>query len=390
VEKTKRNSRRRYSKKNNSKGPKRAAMLAFVVMAAAAFTVLSLMKTITVAVDGKEYQLVTFSSTYAKALESKSIAVGPSDKTAPSLDSKIEEGSTIKITRATNLKVNVDGKLISVVSAEASVADMLSAEGIKLSEYDKVSPSKEAQLKDGLEVSIVRVTTSDITDVNPVAFETVTNADSTLKKGATKIVQNGVQGEKTTVTRVFYENGTEVSRSVVSEAVTKEPVNKVVASGTLEAGSTATTAAPAATTAAKVPATASTATSAAAPAASTPAATVASAASTVSDSRGGSLSYSKVFTMKATAYSEEESSNSWGLQTASGVDAVRDPNGWSTIAVDPSVIPLGTKVYVEGYGYAIANDTGSAIKGNIIDCFFYKDVDMNAWGVRTVNVYILK
>ena len=311
MEKTKRNSRRRYSKKHSSKGPKRAAMLAFIVMSAAAFTVLSLMKTITVAVDGKEYQLVTFSSTYAKALESKSIAVGPSDKTAPSLTSKIEEGSTIKITRAANLKVNVDGKLVSVVSAEASVADMLSAEGIKLSEYDKVSPSKEAQLKDGLEVSIVRVTTSDITDVNPVAFETVTNADSTLKKGATKIVQDGVQGEKTTITRVFYENGTEVSRSVVNEAVTKEPVNKVVASGTVAAGSAATTAAPAATAAAKAPATATASTSAAAaaPAASTPAAapaaTVASAASTVSDSRGGSLSYSKVFTMRATAYSEE-------------------------------------------------------------------------------------
>jgi uncharacterized protein YabE (DUF348 family)/3D (Asp-Asp-Asp) domain-containing protein len=384
VEKTKRNSRRRYSKKHNSKGPRRAAMLAFVVMAAAAFTVLSLMKTITVAVDGKEYKVVTFSSTYAKALESKAIAVGPEDKTSPSLTSKIEEGSTIKITRAANLKVNVDGKLVSVVSAEASVADMLSAEGIKLSEYDKVSPSKDAQLKDGLEISIVRVTTSDITDVSPVAFETVTNADSTLKKGATKIVQDGVQGEKNTVTRVFYENGTEVSRSVVSEAVTKEPVNKVVASGTAAAGSTATTAAPAATTAAKATSTATASTPAAAPAA-----TVASAASTVSDSRGGSLSYSKVFTMRATAYSEEESSNTWGLQTASGIDAVWNPNGWSTIAVDPSVIPLGTKVYVEGYGYAIANDTGSAIKGNIIDCFFYKDVDMNAWGVRTVNVYIL-
>lgn len=374
-------------------------MLAFVVMAAAAFSVLSLMKTITVAVDGKEYKLVTFSSTYAKALESKSIAVGPEDKTSPSLSSKIEEGSTIKIIRAANLKVNVDGKLVSVVSAEQSVGDMLNAEGIKLSEYDRVTPSKDAQLKDGLEVSIVRVTTSDITDVSPVAFETVTNADSTLKKGVTKIVQNGVQGEKTTVTRVFYENGTEVSRTVVSEAVTKEPVKKVVASGTVASATTASTAAPA--TAAKATAAASTAASTApAPAASTvtataaptaPAAeTVASAAGTVSDSRGGSLSYSKVMTMKATAYSEEESSNTWGLQTASGVDAVRDPNGWSTIAVDPSVIPLGTKVYVEGYGYAIAQDTGSAIKGNIIDCFFYKDVDMNAWGVRTVNVYILK
>lgn len=378
-------SKTRFSKRR--KAMHRAGALLSLALIAATVTVICLKKTITVEADGKQYKVVTLSSTYAKALESKNITVGPEDKTVPGLDSKIEKGSTIKIIRAATVKLNVDGKVLSFTSSAANVGDMLKAQGITTSQYDKVSPSVTTQLKSGMEVSITRVTTSDITDVSPVAFETVTKNDSTLKAGTTKVVQNGVQGEKTTVTRVFYENGKETSSTVVSETVTKQPVQKIVAAGT---SATASTTASSSTATASGATTASTATTAAAAtaAAST---TVASAASTssVTDSRGGSISYSKALTVMATAYSEEESSNTWGLQTATGVDAVRDPNSWSTIAVDPSVIPLGTKVYVEGYGYAIAQDTGSAIIGKHIDCFFYTVADMNAWGTRTVNVYIL-
>jgi len=358
-----------YSKRSVSKRKKarrRTGLVLTLVLIAAGVTVSSLVKTITVSADGNQYKIVTLSSTYAKALEAKNITVGPEDKAVPSLNSRVTNGSTLTITRAANVKVNVDGKVLSMKSSEGSISDMLKSEGIQLSEYDKVSPSKDSQLKEGLEVTVTRVTTSDVTATSPVAFTTATKDDSTLLKGTTKVVQSGVNGEKTTVTRIFYEDGKEVSSTVVSETVTKEPVQKIVAAGTKTAAAATTTATAAAAT------------------------TVASAAAnTTTDSRGASLSYSKVMTVKATAYSEEEASNIWGLQTAMGVDAVRDPSGWSTIAVDPSIIPLGTKVYVEGYGYAIAQDTGSAIIGMHIDCFFYTVADMNAWGTRTVNIYIL-
>jgi len=391
-------SKTRFSKRR--KAMHRAGALLCLALIAGAVTAFSLKKTITVEADGKQYKVVTLSSTYAKALESKNIKVGPEDKTIPNLNSKIEKGSTIKIIRAAAVKINVDGKVLSSTSSADTVGDMLKAQGITTSQSDKVSPSVTTKLKSGMEVSITRVTSKDITALSPVAFETVTKNDSTLKKGITKVVQNGVQGEKTTVTRVVYENGKESSRDVVSEAVTKQPVKKIVAAGTAATASikasttvltkTLTEASKAASTAASTitPAASKAATAPSASAAST---TVASAASTssVTDSRGGSISYSKALTVMATAYSEEESSNTWGLQTATGVDAVRNPNSWSTIAVDPKVIPLGTKVYVEGYGYAIAQDTGSAIIGKHIDCFFYSVADMNAWGTRTVNVYIL-
>ncbi|WP_288221720.1 3D domain-containing protein [uncultured Clostridium sp.] len=88
------------------------------------------------------------------------------------------------------------------------------------------------------------------------------------------------------------------------------------------------------------------------------------------------------FTMSATAYTG-------GGLTAMGIKPVRDPNGLSTVSVDPSVIPLGSKVYVEGYGYAIASDTGGAIKGNKIDLYMNTLQDCYAFGRRTVTVNIV-
>lgn len=90
----------------------------------------------------------------------------------------------------------------------------------------------------------------------------------------------------------------------------------------------------------------------------------------------------KTLTMEATAYTGH-------TITATGTKPVRDPNGISTIAVDPNVIPLGTRVYVSGYGYAIAADTGGVIKGNIIDLFMNSEAECNAFGRRQVTVKIL-
>jgi 3D (Asp-Asp-Asp) domain-containing protein len=99
--------------------------------------------------------------------------------------------------------------------------------------------------------------------------------------------------------------------------------------------------------------------------------------------RGGATNE---FYMEATAYSptvQETDGNPW--MTASGMKS-----GRGVVAVDPKVIPLGSKLYVEGYGYAIAGDTGGAIKGNRIDVFFYSSDEMARWGRRWARVFVLK
>lgn len=110
--------------------------------------------------------------------------------------------------------------------------------------------------------------------------------------------------------------------------------------------------------------------------------------SPVAINRGSSTSssvppnFSGAIDVQATAYTNN------GF-TAMGYKTKRDPNGYSTIAVDPRVIPLGSKVYVEGYGYAIASDTGGAIQGNIIDLFVPSDAEAQNWGRRSVKVHII-
>lgn len=94
----------------------------------------------------------------------------------------------------------------------------------------------------------------------------------------------------------------------------------------------------------------------------------------------------KQLTVEATAYTA--SCEGCSGVTATGVDLKANPNQ-KVIAVDPSVIPLGSKVYVEGYGEAIAADTGGAIKGNKIDVFVPAQADAEQWGRKTVNVTVL-
>lgn len=100
----------------------------------------------------------------------------------------------------------------------------------------------------------------------------------------------------------------------------------------------------------------------------------------ISENVGGD--YLATFSMSATAYTG-------GSYTAMGLKPVRDPNGLSTVSVDSSIIPLGSKVYVEGYGYAIASDTGSAIIGNKIDLYMNSLQECYAFGRQNVTVHIV-
>ncbi len=91
----------------------------------------------------------------------------------------------------------------------------------------------------------------------------------------------------------------------------------------------------------------------------------------------GEFSYSEAFTCTAYAY------------VAGGYGASGNPAVVGTVAVDPSIIPLGTRLYIEGYGYAVANDTGGNIIGYTLDLVMDTEAECYQWGVRTVTVYVL-
>lgn len=105
-------------------------------------------------------------------------------------------------------------------------------------------------------------------------------------------------------------------------------------------------------------------------------------------SRGGDIPsrYTKVIDMKATAYCP---CNKCNYPWTGSPSAIGLPLKKGIAAVDPNVIKLGTRLYVEGYGEAIAADTGDAIKGNRIDLCYNTHQEALEWGIKNVKVYIL-
>ncbi|PLT32946.1 3D domain-containing protein [Bacillus sp. V5-8f] len=106
----------------------------------------------------------------------------------------------------------------------------------------------------------------------------------------------------------------------------------------------------------------------------------------VKTAAASSASY-KTMTVKATAYTASCKGCS-GI-TATGINLKKNPNA-KVISVDPKVIPLGSKVYVPGYGMAVAGDTGGAMRGKKIDLFIPSKSKAQLWGNRTVTIKVYK
>ncbi|MBK5241459.1 3D domain-containing protein [Clostridium sp.] len=312
-------------------------------------------KNITVVVDGNPIKLVTYQKTFDQALKKANISIALKDKLDKALDSKIVNNDIITINRAVSLNVLVDNKELNITSSEKDVAQMLITEKIVLSPNDKILPSLKTNITKGMDVIITRVKTETLEEKQAIDFKTVITNDNAVLKSKKSITQNGVKGEKSISIDVTYENGKEVSRKVVKETIVKNPINKIIVQGTMS---------PKTISRGDI-----------------------SEKSTEVVNVSVTNTSGKTLNVKATAYWAFNGVNN--TYTASGRKAVRNPNGYSTIAVDTKVIPLGTKLYVEGYGNAIAADKGSSVKGNYIDVYFNTRQEAINWGVKYLKVTIL-
>ena len=339
-----------FIKKSFSNGPKaKIVILATVcVVAVAVITIVTMRKTVKLRIDGKEEVLITYKGTVKDALQDKGIEVSKHDKVQPSLESKINEAEEITVKKAVPIKVNFAKKDVTVLSAEDNVEDALVASNDQLKkegvEYvkgvDEIKPGPNAPIEKDMNVDVIKVETKNITEHKEIPYDTVTKNDSSLEKGKEKVEAVGKNGKQEVTYQVVYKDGKAASKTEVSSKVVATPINAIVVQGTKN------------------------------PVKYIP-------------NRGDSVQYKKHLVMESTAYSGHNT-------TATGVKPVYNPGGVSTIAVDPRVIPLGSLVYVEGYGYARAADTGGAIKGNIIDVFFNSSSQCNSWGRKYgVDVYIV-
>ena len=187
------------------------------------------------------------------------------------------------------------------------------------------------------------LTAKEIVQRESIPYTTLRKSSSDMRVGASKTVQEGKNGEKQVVYKVYSKGDEEVRRETVSSKILRNPVQEIVKVG--------------------------------------------SAASKRFASRGGGyFSGGKIVTMIATGYgpSPAENGGNTSGRTATGLKI-----GHGVVAVDPKYIPLGTRLYVEGYGYAVAADTGGAIKGNRIDLGHASTREANRVGRRSVRVRIL-
>ena len=201
-------------------------------------------------------------------------------------------------------------------------------------------------------VTVSRVTYEETQETEAVAYSTKEEKTDSLYEGETKVKTEGVEGERTIVYRNKMVNGKVVETEEISNEVTTEPVDKVVLVGTKKKPSGYASI---------------------------------SSDGTLIDHNGNRVSYKKAFTGRCTAY------------TGGGWTATGRPAQYGNIAVNPDVIPYGSKLYIcspDGsvvYGYAIAADTGGfASKGYIMaDLYFDTYEECANFGVRNMTIYVL-
>lgn len=310
-------------------------------------------KDLSIVVDGQVMEITVLSGNLKSVFLDNGISIGNKDKVSVALDSKVKDGDKVSIKRAVEVKLAMDGKETTIQTAEDTVGEMLKAENIAVRDQDKISVPLDKKIEKNMLCKITKVDEEIKEVIQTIEFAKERRNDERSAIGTEKVLQDGVKGEKAISTKIVYEDGKEVSRRVVGEKLLKAATNQILAVGTLKPIK-------------------------------------------VAKSRGtGDFKYSKILNVSATAYTFDVNPKTGkrddpSCTTATGIRAKRDPNGCSTISVDRRVIPLGTKVYVEGYGYAIAADTGGSIKGNVIDVFMNKYSEAKKWGRRNVKVYILK
>lgn len=289
-------------------------------------------------INGKTKTVFTYEKTVGDFLEKEGIVLKNKDLVSPSLDKEIDKDMKIVISSPKSYHIKDGDKTLIAEASGYTVADVLDNLDIKLNKLDRVSLPLDEIAKEGMEIRIDRVVVENLENKIEIPFETESRENKDMFEGEKKVITKGEVGQKTESLKNTYVNGVLETTEVLKSEITKDPVKEVVEVGTKKG-----TQAP------------------------------------------NGKNAKRVIVMQATAYDPTA-----GSKTAMGTRA-----RVGAVAVDPKVIPLGSKLYIESmdgfptYGYATAEDTGGAIKGNRIDLFYNSNAEANRFGRRNVKVYVL-
>lgn len=311
--------------------------------------------TFTVTEDGQQLAFASSRPTVGLALLEMGVRLGPGDDVTPPIDTELTEGMDITVRHAVPITVALPEGRRVVYTLRRTVGEALADAGVELPSGDgevRVEPPLDTPVRRGLSVHVILVSDELALEKEFVEAQTVFEPDPSLPPGATRVVE-GHDGVHYRQYRIEYENGVEVSRELVAEWYDPEPRNTVIYY---------------------------------APRPAAPA---------LPDAQAGGLGgpppegarVVRTLRVYATWYNAASAGRSpsdplYGI-TATGVRVT-----YGVIAVDPNVIPLGTKMYVPGYGYGVAADTGGAVVGHVID-LGYPDGVTPGFTPGWVDIYIL-
>ncbi len=296
----------------------------------------------TIVENGREVPSTSSRPTVAQALREAGVVVGPGDAVTPDGQSPLDADARIELRHARAVTVALPNGHKVLYTLALSVGEALDSEGIVLPPGAFVDPSASTLITAGMSVRVVQLSASSDTEIEYIESSTVYRSDSSLPPGEVRTVK-GHDGARVRRYEVSYVNGEEAGRDLIDERFDPEPVDTLIYYPTR------------------------------------------TGASESQPADAGSVS--KTLRVYATWYNPASSGRSASDEaygrTATGVLVT-----YGIVAVDPNVIPLGTRMFIPGYGYAVAADTGGAVKGYIIDLGFPDGVDVD-WRSQWLDIYIL-
>jgi uncharacterized protein YabE (DUF348 family)/3D (Asp-Asp-Asp) domain-containing protein len=322
---------------------------------------------VVVLADGKSKTVTLIGGTVQDALDEAGVTVGEEDSLNYPKDKPLFDKMHIRVTRVMKVRITADGETQEVETSAQTVEAALKRAGVELAEEDRVEPELTAKVTDGMEITVKRVTLKEEVEVEEIPYETTYEDTESLYEGETQVKTPGQKGTKEITYQVTFVEGEEEGREAVSEKVTAEPVNEVVLRGVTQRQEPQEESKP-----------------------QSPNVSGGNgsgvSAGTFTDMYGNVVSYSSVMSGTCTAYSVP------GGTTSLGWDAV-----YGVVAVNPNIIPYGTKMYITSpdgsvvYGYGVAGDTGgAAMAGDIIADLCYNTVEeCSQIGRREMVIYIL-
>lgn len=292
---------------------------------------------------GEKQTISLAKGTVEEVLDRTGITLTDNKSVTPSLNTVITDDTNIYVYNAKNIKLTTNGTEMTVKAPEGTVENALNILGYKITDDDILNVDKNAQVEDDMEITLKKVTYVDEVSTEKISYDTIEKDSDDIMTGESEVSQKGVDGEKEVTKRCKYIDGKYASTKVIGEKVTKEPVDKVILNGTKRG--------------------------------------------TITDTSGAPVSYRYMVSGSGTAYTAAP-----GSLTATGVTVYE-----GGVAVNPAIIPYGSKLYIEAadgshvYGYATAVDTGGALMDGsaIVDLFYFSYDDCVNFGRRDVNVYVL-